>query len=73
MAVLFDLQANILPALLTTASIVLFLLWKRRKEAGGKNHRLPPGPAPAPLVGNLFQMCVKEPNKCYMKVCIPFS
>lgn len=58
-----------LPVLLSTVALLLFLIWHNRsKEAGEKMKRLPPGPAPAPVVGNFFQVYVKEPYKCYLEV-----
>ncbi|KAF4086128.1 hypothetical protein AMELA_G00102770 [Ameiurus melas] len=67
MDVLIALQANIWPVFIT--AVVLFLIWKSRsKENQRKFGRLPPGPAPAPVVGNFFQINVKEPYKYYLEL-----
>lgn len=67
MDVLIALQANFWPVLITAA--VFFLIWKSRgTEYNKKFGRLPPGPAPAPVVGNFFQVYVKEPYKYYLEV-----
>jgi len=49
------------------AVILPLLLWKSQRKQFGK---LPPGPAPYPLLGNLLQFDVKEPFKFYLKVSI---
>lgn len=59
------LHSNFLSLILGV--VVLLLFWKNR----GKNssfERLPPGPAPSPIVGNLFQVDLKEPYKYYREV-----
>ncbi|XP_017347065.1 cytochrome P450 2M1 isoform X2 [Ictalurus punctatus] len=67
MDVLIALQANFWPVFITAA--VLFLIWKSRgKENQPKFGRLPPGPTPAPVVGNFFQINVKEPYKYYLEL-----
>lgn len=67
MDILFALQANIWTVLIATA--LFFLIWKSRGKANkNKFGRLPPGPAPAPVVGNFFQVYVQEPYKYYLEV-----
>ncbi|XP_072547188.1 cytochrome P450 2M1-like [Salminus brasiliensis] len=54
---------------IAVATAVFFLFWKsRRTEYQKAYERLPPGPSPAPLVGNYFQLRVKEPYKHYLKL-----
>ncbi|XP_060800059.1 cytochrome P450 2M1-like [Neoarius graeffei] len=60
----FTLQANFWPVLIV--AVVLFLIWKSRGKE--EYRRLPPGPAPAPVVGNFFQVRVKEPYKYYLEL-----
>ncbi|KAI5098972.1 cytochrome P450 precursor, partial [Silurus meridionalis] len=63
----FALQANIWP--LFIAAVFFFVIWKRHgKEYERQFGRLPPGPAPAPVVGNFFQVYVKEPYKYYLQL-----
>ncbi|XP_026780011.3 cytochrome P450 2M1 [Pangasianodon hypophthalmus] len=67
MNMLFALQSSLWPVFIATA--VFFFLWKiRGKEEQRRYGRLPPGPAPAPLVGNFFQVHVKEPYKYYLEL-----
>lgn len=65
MDVLFVLQTNIWSVFIAAA--VFFLIWNNRKEYK-KIGQLPPGPDPAPVVGNFFQVYVKEPYKYYIEV-----
>ncbi|KAL2096534.1 hypothetical protein ACEWY4_008682 [Coilia grayii] len=48
--------------------IIVLLLWKNRGKQSSFQ-RLPPGPPPAPIVGNLFQVDLKEPYKYYRGLC----
>lgn len=66
MDVLFVLQTHIWSVFIAAA--VFFLIWKNRKGYKNKFGQLPPGPAPAPVVGNFFQVYVKEPYKYYIEV-----
>ncbi|KAK3561142.1 hypothetical protein QTP86_028290 [Hemibagrus guttatus] len=67
MDVLFALQTNFWPVFFAAA--VFFFIWKSRsKEYERKFGRLPPGPAPAPVVGNLFKVYTKEPYKYYLEL-----
>ncbi|KAL6471224.1 hypothetical protein MHYP_G00198740 [Metynnis hypsauchen] len=48
---------------------VLFLFWRSRgKERRRALERLPPGPSPAPVLGNFLQLRVKEPYKHYIEL-----
>ncbi|XP_034142593.1 cytochrome P450 2M1-like isoform X1 [Esox lucius] len=64
MDLLYILQTNFMPIILGLVTVIL--LWKNRR--GQSHSRLPPGPAPIPLFGNLLQMDVKAPYKLYMKL-----
>ncbi|KAK3531830.1 hypothetical protein QTP70_029714 [Hemibagrus guttatus] len=67
MDVLFALQTNFWPVFFAAA--VFFFIWKScSKEYERKFGRLPPGPAPAPVVGNLFKVYTKEPCKYYLEL-----
>ncbi|XP_058269287.1 cytochrome P450 2M1-like isoform X2 [Hemibagrus wyckioides] len=67
MDVLFALQTNFWPLLIAAA--VFFFIWKSlSKEYQCKFGRLPPGPAPAPVFGNFFQVYVKEPYNYYLEL-----
>uniref|UniRef100_A0A673Y6L5 Cytochrome P450 2M1-like n=1 Tax=Salmo trutta TaxID=8032 RepID=A0A673Y6L5_SALTR len=46
--------------------VVIILLWMNRGKRS--NSRLPPGPAPIPLLGNLLRIDVKAPYKLYMEL-----
>uniref|UniRef100_A0AAR2K2K4 Cytochrome P450 2M1-like n=1 Tax=Pygocentrus nattereri TaxID=42514 RepID=A0AAR2K2K4_PYGNA len=49
--------------------VILFLLWRSRgKERRMILERLPPGPSPAPVLGNVLQLRVKEPYKYYIEL-----
>uniref|UniRef100_A0A8B9JFD0 Cytochrome P450 2M1-like n=1 Tax=Astyanax mexicanus TaxID=7994 RepID=A0A8B9JFD0_ASTMX len=61
----FVLSVNFYIAVLTA---VFFLFWKSRRKGCQKAYeRLPPGPPPAPVVGNYFQLRGKEPYKHYLQ------
>ncbi|XP_028972276.1 cytochrome P450 2M1 isoform X2 [Esox lucius] len=64
MDLLYILQTNFIPIILGLVTVIL--LWKNQR--GQSHSRLPPGPAPIPLFGNLLQMDVKAPYKLYMKL-----
>uniref|UniRef100_A0A8C2CZX1 Cytochrome P450 2M1 n=1 Tax=Cyprinus carpio TaxID=7962 RepID=A0A8C2CZX1_CYPCA len=49
------------------AVLALILLWKIRGKQSSFE-RLPPGPAPNPLLGNLFQFNIKEAYKYYLEL-----
>ncbi|KAM9468905.1 cytochrome P450 2M1-like [Clarias gariepinus] len=66
MDLLFVLQANFWPIFFVTA--VFFFIWKSRSKDHLKFGRLPPGPAPSLVVGNFFQVRVKEPYKYYLEL-----
>ncbi|XP_047665727.1 cytochrome P450 2M1-like, partial [Tachysurus fulvidraco] len=67
MDMLFALHTYLWPIFIAAA--VFLLIWKSRsKEYEHKFGRLPPGPAPAPVVGNFFQVHVKEPYKYYLEL-----
>lgn len=64
MDVLHILQTNFVSIVIGV--VVIILLWMNRGKQS--NSRLPPGPAPIPLLGNLLGMDVKAPYKLYMEV-----
>ncbi|XP_042564674.1 cytochrome P450 2M1-like isoform X2 [Clupea harengus] len=66
MDILSVLQTNCLSLVLCV--IVFILLWMIRGKKSSFE-RLPPGPRPAPLVGNLFQIGLAEPYKYYLELC----
>lgn len=51
-------------ATLAVAGIILALLW----FSGKKRHKLPPGPFPLPLVGNLPLLEKEAPFKSFIEV-----
>ncbi|XP_029528878.1 cytochrome P450 2M1 [Oncorhynchus nerka] len=64
MDVLHILQTNFVSIVI--GCVVIILLWMNRGKQS--NSRLPPGPAPIPLLGNLLRMDVKAPYKLYMEL-----
>uniref|UniRef100_A0A673Y7S6 Cytochrome P450 2M1 n=1 Tax=Salmo trutta TaxID=8032 RepID=A0A673Y7S6_SALTR len=64
MDVLHILQTNFVS--IAIGFVVIILLWMNRGKQS--NSRLPPGPAPIPLLGNLLGMDVKAPYKLYMEL-----
>ncbi|XP_070988045.1 cytochrome P450 2M1 isoform X1 [Oncorhynchus clarkii lewisi] len=64
MDVLHILQTNFVSIII--GFVVIILLWMNRGKQS--NSRLPPGPAPIPLLGNLLRMDVKAPYKLYMEL-----
>uniref|UniRef100_A0A8C7UJZ9 Uncharacterized protein n=1 Tax=Oncorhynchus mykiss TaxID=8022 RepID=A0A8C7UJZ9_ONCMY len=64
MDVLHILQTNFVSIVI--GFVVIILLWMNRGKQS--NSRLPPGPSPIPLLGNLLRMDVKAPYKLYMEV-----
>ncbi|XP_048036539.1 cytochrome P450 2M1-like isoform X1 [Megalobrama amblycephala] len=65
MDILLALKTNAVSVVMTV--LVLLLLWKIRGKKSNFG-RLPPGPAPNLLVGNLFQFNVKEAYKYYLEL-----
>lgn len=65
MDLLHVLQTNILSIIM--AIVVIILLWKYMGKQSSYG-RLPPGPSPIPLLGNLLQMDLKRPDMSYMEV-----
>ncbi|XP_051521841.1 cytochrome P450 2M1-like [Myxocyprinus asiaticus] len=65
MDILLALKTNILSVVM--AVLVLLLLWKSRGRQRSFG-RLPPGPTPRPLLGNIFQFDIKEPYKYYLEL-----
>lgn len=65
MDILSILQTHFLSLILGV--VVLLLFWKSRGKHSSFE-KLPPGPAPLPIVGNLFQVDLKEPYKYYQEV-----
>ncbi|XP_064159539.1 cytochrome P450 2M1-like isoform X1 [Anguilla rostrata] len=45
--------------------IVLVLFWKNMGKKSNTT-RLPPGPSPVPILGNIFQVDLKQPYKSYL-------
>ncbi|XP_042564672.1 cytochrome P450 2M1-like isoform X2 [Clupea harengus] len=66
MDILSVLQTNFLSLVLGV--IVFVLLWMNRGKKSSFE-RLPPGPPPSPIVGNLFQIDLAEPYKYYLQLC----
>ncbi|KAL0972846.1 hypothetical protein UPYG_G00195460 [Umbra pygmaea] len=64
MDLLNALQTNIFSIIITVVVIILL-----RKYFGKQSHgRLPPGPWPIPLLGNLLQIDLKRPDKSYLEL-----
>ncbi|XP_048120007.1 cytochrome P450 2M1-like [Alosa alosa] len=66
MEILAFLQPNILCIVL--GIVVAILVWMNRGKQRSFG-RLPPGPRPVPLIGNLLQIDLKEPYKSYQELC----
>ncbi|XP_041919049.1 cytochrome P450 2M1-like [Alosa sapidissima] len=66
MEILAFLQPNILCIVL--GIVVCILVWMNRGKQRSFG-RLPPGPCPVPLIGNLLQIDLKEPYKSYQELC----
>ncbi|KAF5904381.1 cytochrome P450 2M1-like, partial [Clarias magur] len=62
----YPVKANFWPIFIVTA--IFFFIWKSRSKNDSKFGRLPPGPAPSPVVGNFFQVRVKEPYRYYLEL-----
>ncbi|XP_016429428.1 cytochrome P450 2M1-like [Sinocyclocheilus rhinocerous] len=65
MDILLALKTNVVSVVM--AVLALILLWKIRGKQSSFE-RLPPGPAPNPLLGNLFQFNIKEAYKYYLEL-----
>ncbi|XP_073673764.1 cytochrome P450 2M1-like [Garra rufa] len=65
MDILLALETNVVSVVM--AVLALLLLWKIRGKQS-RFDRLPPGPAPNPLLGNLFQFNMKEACKFYLEL-----
>ncbi|KAJ8383912.1 hypothetical protein AAFF_G00213750 [Aldrovandia affinis] len=46
--------------------VVAFLIWKNWGK-DSKTARLPPGPSPVPILGNIFQLDLKQPYNSYLE------
>ncbi|XP_058860507.1 uncharacterized protein LOC117394429 [Acipenser ruthenus] len=66
MDLVFLLESNALSVLL--GLVVLLVLVLMSRGSSGKTSRLPPGPSPWPVLGNLLQVDLKKPYKSYLEL-----
>ncbi|KAG9340516.1 hypothetical protein JZ751_021336 [Albula glossodonta] len=64
MDILTILQDNVISFLMGV--VVLLLLWKNKMKESNTT-RLPPGPPPVPILGNILQVDLKQPYKSYLE------
>ena len=61
----FALPNKTLALIAASVTVIATLTWLGRRRRTVRGCRLPPGPAPLPLVGNLFGIDAKKPWVTY--------